>query len=97
MPVDYSYLFMSESFNSWLWLRGGGVRPDHFVKLYFEIALYKQTRAREQTFEGFPDSGGPRDSHTHICGSILPNDRNMLKTILWGALLVATNLLNTCI
>ena len=69
LPVDYSYLFMSESFNSWLWLRGGGgdgVRPDHYVKIDFEIAVYKQTRAREQTFEGVPDSGCPRDSHAHI-------------------------------
>ena len=42
----------------------------------------------------------PRDSHAHIwsiCGPILPNDFNMLKTMIWGALLVATSLLNTYI
>ena len=30
-------------------------------------------------------------------GPILLNHLNVLKTMLWGALLVATNLLNTCI
>ena len=30
-----------------------------------------------------------------IFGSILSNHLNMLKTVLWGALLVATSLLNT--
>ena len=37
---------------------GGGVHPDHFVKLDFEIAVDQQTRARDRTFEGVPDSGG---------------------------------------
>ena len=40
----------------------------------------------------------PRGSHAHIwsiCGPIFPNDLNMLKTMIWGALLVATSLLNT--
>ena len=63
---------------------GGGVHSDYFVKLYFEIAVDQQTRARDQTFEGVPDSGCPRDSHAHIwsiCGPILPNDLNMLKTM----------------
>ena len=36
---------------------GGGVHPDYFVKLDFEIAVDQQTRARDQTFEGVPDSG----------------------------------------
>ena len=36
---------------------GGGGHPDYFVKLYFEIAVDQQTRARDQTFEGVPDSG----------------------------------------
>ena len=82
---------------------GGGVHPDYFVKLDFEIAVDQQTRARDQTFEVVPDSGclpGKRDSHVHIwsiCGPILPNDLNMLTTMIWGALLVATSLLNTCI
>ena len=38
-------------------LRGGGVHPDNFVKLDFEIAVDQQTRARDQTFEGVPDCG----------------------------------------
>ena len=36
---------------------GGGVHPDYFVKLDFEIAVDQQTKARDQTFEGVPDSG----------------------------------------
>ena len=35
----------------------GGVHPDYFVKLDFEIAVDRQTKARVQTFEGVPDSG----------------------------------------
>ena len=38
-------------------LRGGGVHPDYFVKLDFEIAVDQQTRARDRTFKGVPDSG----------------------------------------
>ena len=38
---------------------GGGVRPDYFVKLDFEIAVDQQTRTRDQTFEGVLDSGCP--------------------------------------
>ena len=34
-------------------------------------------------------------AHRSIFGLILPNNRNMLKTMLWSALLVATSLLNT--
>ena len=42
----------------YLYLRGGGgVHPDYFVKLDFEIAVDQQTRARDRTFEGVPDSG----------------------------------------
>ena len=70
------------------------------MKLDFEIAVDQQTRAHERTFEGVPDSGYPRDSHAHIwsiCDPFLPNDLKMLKTMIWGALLVATSLLNTCI
>ena len=66
----------------------------------FEIAVDQQTRARDPTFKGVSDSGCPRDSHAHIWsidGPILPNDLNMLETMIWGALLVATSLLNTCI
>ena len=36
---------------------GGGVHPDYFVKLDFEITVDQQTRARDRTFEGVPDSG----------------------------------------
>ena len=36
-------------------LRGGGVHPDFFVKLGFEIAVDQQTRTGDQTFEGVPD------------------------------------------
>ena len=38
--------------------------------------------------------------HAHIWssfGPIFPNNLIMLKTMLWGALLVTNNLLNTCI
>ena len=35
----------------------GGVHPDYFVKLDFEIAVDQQTRARDRTFEGVSDSG----------------------------------------
>ena len=34
-----------------------GVHPDYFVELDFEIAVDQQTRARDRTFEGVPDSG----------------------------------------
>ena len=81
-------------------LGGGGVHPDFFVKPDFEIAVVQQTRARDRTFEGVPDSGCPRDSHAHIWsifGPILPNHLNMLDNMLWGALPVATSPLNTYI
>ena len=62
------------------------------MKLDFEIAVDQQTKAHDQTFEGFQTPGDhrcPRDSHAliwSIFGSILPNHLNMLKTVLWGAL-----------
>ena len=31
--------------------------PDYFVKLDFEIAVDQQTKARDRTIEGVPDSG----------------------------------------
>ena len=43
-------------FNILLFFKGG-VHPDYFVKLDFEIAVDQQTRARDRTFEGVPDSG----------------------------------------
>ena len=36
-----------------------GVHPDFFVKLDFEIAVYRQTRPRDRTFRGVPESGCP--------------------------------------
>ena len=60
-----------------------------------EIGVDQQTRASVRTFEGVPDSGCPRDSHAHIwsiCGPILLNYLNMLKTMIWDDLLVATSL-----
>ena len=70
---------------------GGEVHLVFFVKLDFEIAVDQQTKAHDQTFEGFRTPGAhrcPRDSHAFICsifGSILQNHINMLKTVLWGA------------
>ena len=55
---------------------GGGGSPCFFVKLDFEIAVDQQTKAHDQTFEGVPDSGCPRNSHAliwSIFGSTLPN------------------------
>ena len=65
-----------------------GGHSDFSVKLDFEIAV-------DQTFKGSwtPTTHPP----VPIVGQFLPNHRNMLKTMLWGALLVATNLLNTYI
>ena len=63
--------FRMHTCDKWVHIRGGGVHPDFFVKLNFEIAVDQQTRAHDQTFEGVPDSGCPRDSHAHIW-SIFP-------------------------
>ena len=96
-------ILMLMTFLSYLHYTKAILEGDFFVKLYFEIAVDQQTRARDQTFEGVPDSGChwcPRDSYAHICsifGPILPNHLNLLKNMIWGALIVATNLLNTCI
>ena len=73
------------------------------MKLDFEIAVDQQTKAHAMTklFRGFWTPGAHRclrDSHAliwSIIGSILPNHLYMLKIVLWGALLVATSLLNT--
>ena len=59
----------------------------------FKIAVDQQTMARDFTFEEIS-----RNSRAHIWsifGSIFTNHLDMLKTMLWGALLVATSLLNT--
>ena len=68
------------------------------MKLDFEIAVDQQTRAHDKTFEGVPDSGCPpvpAGQPRPYLVIFLPNHLNMLKTVLWGALLVATSLLNT--
>ena len=60
------------------------------MKHDFEIAVEQQTKARDRTFEGVSDSGcSPVPAES--------NHLNMLKTMLCGAQLVATSLLNTCI
>ena len=70
------------------------------MELDFAIAVDQQTRARKRTFEGVPDPGAHRclrDSHAHglsFFGPILPNNLNMLNTMLWGGLFVANYLLN---
>ena len=63
-----------------------------FVKLDFEIAVDQQTRARDQTFEGVPDSGA-RWTATPIFGIFLAQFCQITVT----CALVATSLLNTCI
>ena len=77
------------------------------MKLDFEIAVDQQTRARDQAFEGVPDSGCPPVPAGQPCPYLvnlwLNFWLNFAKSPLHaqnhalGALLVATNLLNTCI
>ena len=43
-----------------------GGSPRFFVKLDFEIAVDRQTRARDRIFKGVPNSGCLRDKHAHI-------------------------------
>ena len=38
---------------------GGGVHPQLFVQLVFVIAVDRQIRARDQTFEGVPNPNRP--------------------------------------
>ena len=52
-----SDIFIAKFRNSDLLCLKRGVHPDYFVKLDFEIAVDQQTRARDRTFEGVPDSG----------------------------------------
>ena len=53
-------------------LKGGGggvVHPDFFCETWFRDKVVQQTRAREQTFEGFRTPSAnrfPWDSHAHI-------------------------------
>ena len=79
---------------------GGGGSPCFFVKLDFKIAIDQQTKAHDQTFEGVPATGRPplpAGQPRPYFGSILPNHLDMLKTMLWGALLVVYSLLDTYI
>ena len=48
---------LSKKTHFYLCVKGGGVHPDYFVKLDFEIAVDQQTRTRDRTFKGVPDSG----------------------------------------
>ena len=68
------------------------------MKLDFEIAVDQQTRACGVTFgggSGFRVPTGQPHPYVVNFDPILTNHLNMLKTMLWGTLLVATNLLNT--
>ena len=73
------------------------------VNIDFEIAVDQQTKVCNRSFEGVPDSGYPpvpaRQPRPYLVNfsPILPNHLNVLKTIIWGALLVAANLLYTSI
>ena len=67
----------------------------------FETAVDQQTRAHDWIFEGVPDSGwtpvpaGQPRPYLVNSWPNLPNHLNTIETMLWGALLVATSLLNT--
>ena len=69
------------------------------MKLDFEIAVVQQTRARDRTFEGVPDSwcppvtaGQPRPYLVNLWPNFAKSPKHAL-----GDLLVATSLLNTFI
>ena len=62
------------------------------MKLVFEIAVDRQTRTRDQIFEGVPN---PNAHIGSIFGPIMPNHLNMPKTEIMGALLVAIGLRNS--
>ena len=71
---------------------GGGGHPDFIEKLDFEVAVEQQTRARDQTFEGVPVTATP------MFGQFIAQFYQItVETMLCGALLVATYLLNICI
>ena len=79
---------------------GGGYQPEFLVKLVFEIAVDKQTRTSYQTFEGVQDPNHPSVPVVHprpywsLFCPIMSNYRNIPKTKMFGALLVASGLLN---
>ena len=64
--------------------RGPETNPD------FKIAVDQQTKARDRTFKGVPNSGcplvpvGQPHPYLPIFNSILSNHLNMPKTMLWG-------------
>ena len=71
------------------------------MKLDFEIAVDQQTKAHDQTFEGVPDSGcppvpagQPRPYLVNFWLNFVKSPQHAQNSAL-GALLVATNLLNT--
>ena len=70
------------------------------MKLDFEIAVDQQTKARDRTFEGVPDSGcTPVPAGQPIFGQFLAQICQIAltwtKTMLWGDLLVASSLLKS--
>ena len=77
----------------WFALLKGGYQPEFFVKLVFEIAV-------DQNFEGVQHPNRPSVPVVHprpywsLFCPIMSNYRNMTKTKMFGALLVASGLLN---
>ena len=82
-------------------LKGGGVQPQFIVKIVFEIAVDQQTITNDQTFEGVPDPNRPPLSAVQPRPYLVylwPNyakSRNMPKTQILDAVLVAIGLLNS--
>ena len=83
---------------------GGVVHITLFVKLVFDIAVDRQTRTHDKTFEGGPEPQPPtgaRSTATLIRGSIfaqlMPNLNHLRvpKTEVMGALLVDSGLKNS--
>ena len=64
---------------------------------FFKLAVVQQTKTRDLTFEGVEDHNRPLCSNTHIWsnfGSVMPNDLKMANSNMFGALFVASGLLN---
>ena len=66
------------------------------MKLYFEIAIDQQTRARDRTFEVVPDSRCPPvpagQPHPYLVNFAKSTKRS--KNHALGALIISTSLLN---
>ena len=71
--------------------------PSLLVNCYLEIKFHKKIRVNTPPLNRFAWSIGLLRNVCQMFGQCLPNHLNMLTTMLWGALLVATNLSNTCI